>query len=143
MNTLTTVKTFADVRQVLRGQAARLGRGRRTTTTAAFERAAAKAKEEKERIAPERVRPRARDGAASNRRPNKPRGTKNASATTCVERGSTSAAGFFAREQICTDERRGGLRSAGRIRGAAGGARRAHQGAAAQLSVSVFMQDKC
>jgi hypothetical protein len=36
---------------------------------------------------------------------------------------------------------RGGQRTAGRD--AAGGARRAHQGTAAQLSVSVFMQDKC
>jgi hypothetical protein len=89
------------------------------------------------------VRPSARDGTASNRRPNKPRGTKNSSATTCVERGSTMRCWIF-RTRANPHGRargRGGQRTAGRD--AAGGALRAHQGAAAQLSVSQFMQDKC
>jgi len=83
----------------------RIRRRRRTTTTAAFERAAAKAKEEKERIAPEaREAERARRRGIQSQAEQAAR-DKNSMATTCVERGSTMrAAGFFAREQIRTDE---------------------------------------
>jgi hypothetical protein len=87
------------------------------------------------------VRPSARDGAASNRRPHKRRGTKNSSATTCV-RLDDELLDFSPESKSARTSTWPG-QSANAGRDAAGGAQRAHQGTAAQLSVSVFMQDKC
>ena len=87
---LTTVKTLADVRQVLRGYASpHPPEAEDYYDRRRAERAAAKAKEEKEPIAQEAreaERATARHAVAGL---NKPCGTKNSSAATSVERGST------------------------------------------------------
>ena len=68
-----------------------------------------------------RPRPSARDDTASNRRANKPRGTKNSSATTCVERGSTMRCWIFRprANPLGRARGRGGQRTAGRDAAAA------------------------
>src|ERR1700722_20613802 len=83
----------------------RTRRRRRTTTPAAFEPAAAKAKEEKERIAPEaREAERARRRGIQSQAEQAARDQKFERYD--VRRGEARrcAAGFFAREQIHTDE---------------------------------------
>src|ERR1700722_9988251 len=107
-------------------------RRRTTTTTVAFERAAAKAKEEKERVAleageAERAR---RRGIQSQAEP-AARDLKS-SATMCVKRGSTMRCWIFRSRANPHGRARG--RGDRRIAGhdAAGGARRAHEGTAAQ-----------
>ena len=143
MNTLTTVKTFADVRQVLAVTLRPILRRRRTTTTAAFERAAAKAKEEKERIAPEaREAERARRRGIQSQAEQAARDQKFERYDVRRVRLDDELLDFSPESKSARTSTWPG-QSANAGRDAAGGAQRAHQGTAAQLSVSVFMQDKC
>jgi hypothetical protein len=93
---LTTVKTLADVRQVLRGYASpHPPEAEDYYDRRLAERAAAKAKEEKEPIAQEAreaERATARHAVAG---PNKPRGPKIRALRTSVERGSTMRCWIF------------------------------------------------
>ena len=141
---LTTVKTLADVRQVLRGYASpHPPEAEDYYDRRLAERAAAKAKEEKEPIAQEAreaERATARHAVAG---PNKPRGTKNSSAAYERRERLDDALLDFSPESKSARTSTWPGQSANAGRDAAGGAQRAHQGTAAQLSVSVFMQDKC
>ena len=107
---LTTVKTLADVRQVLRGYASpHPPEAEDYYDRRLAERAAAKAREEKEPIAQE-----AREAERATAR-HAVAGPEQAARDQKFERyvraqreARRCAAGFFAREQIRTDDRRGG-----------------------------------